>query len=444
MNKPIRCAIYCRKSSDENLDCDFNSLDAQQESGQNYIAAQRSEGWELVDIKYHDGGFSGGNMERPALKRLLKDVCDGKIDIIVVYKIDRLSRSLLDFAELIGTFDKHNVTFVAVTQQFSTTTSMGRLTLNILLSFAQFEREIIGERIRDKIAMQKQRGLQTGGAPILGYNLVDSKLVVNPEEAATVRRIFKRFAELGSATLVMKEMREQGVQAKNWTTVKGKRRTARPINKAHIYRMLNNRKYLGEVTHKGKIYKGQHAAIIDQKIWDQAQTILASNWRKRANETRSSTPAMLKGIIRCGHCGCSMRPGWSSKKGKKYRYYICLQLDKQNKEVCPVRRISAAKAEDAVLNQLRAILSGPEILAHAARSEDIAAAGLSEQDVAKALKNVDGVWDYLFPVEQARIAQTLLESVSIAPNGIDVKVKSEGLSSLLLEITAANNEGIAS
>ncbi|MBU2652551.1 MAG: recombinase family protein, partial [Bacteroidetes bacterium] len=393
--RPIRCAIYCRKSSEEGLDSEFNSLDAQREAGENYIASQKAERWVCLPERYEDGGFSGGNLERPALKKLLVDIRAGKIDIVLVYKIDRLSRSLLDFAELIDTFDKHNVTFVSVTQQFSTTTSMGRLTLNILLSFAQFEREIIGERIRDKIAMQKQRGMQTGGTPVLGYNLVDGKLVINKDEAETVKSIFSRFIELESTTKLAQELRAQGITSKAWTTAKGKTRQGTPINKSHIYRMLNNPKYLGKVEHKEKLYNGEHPALIDQETWDAVHAILERNTRTRATETRFTTPAMLKGIIRCGHCGCSMRPGWTKKNGRKYRYYVCINMDKHPKDVCPVRRISAAEAEDAVMRQLRIILQRPEIVAHTARAEAIVEANLTEGDIRHYLRNVDAVWEYL-------------------------------------------------
>lgn len=440
-NQPVRCAIYCRKSTDENLDSEFNSLDAQREAGENFIASQKAERWVCLPDRYEDGGFSGGNMERPALKRLMDDVKARKIDTVVVYKIDRLSRSLLDFAEIIGTFDRHNVTFVSVTQQFNTTTSMGRLTLNILLSFAQFEREIIGERIRDKIAMQKKRGMQTGGAPILGYDLVDGRLIVNEPEAETVRNIFTRFLELGSATKLAKDLQAQGVTSKSWTTAKGILRKGRPINKAHIYRMLGNPKYLGKVPHKDLLYDGEHSALIDQELWDKVQAILSTNSRERAAETRVTTPSMLKGIIRCGHCGCSMRPGWTKKNGKKYRYYICINMDKHPKEACPVRRISAAKAEAAVMQQIRIILQRPEIIAHTARTEAILAENLTEGDVRHYMRKIETVWEHLFPAEQSRIIKLLFESISVGPSGIDMIMHADGLCSLMTEL-AGNSKPV--
>ncbi len=440
IGRPIRCAIYCRKSSEEGLDSEFNSLDAQREAGENFIASQKAEKWVCLPKQYNDGGYSGGNMDRPALKQLMDDIRAGAVDTVVVYKIDRLSRSLLDFAEIIGTFEKHGVTFVSVTQQFNTTTSMGRLTLNILLSFAQFEREIIGERIRDKIAMQKQRGKQTGGPPVLGYDLVGGRLVVNEAEAETVRTIFRRFIETESTTRLAKELRAQGVLSKAWTTAKGKVREGRPLTKSHIYRMLGNPKYLGKVEYRGQVYAGEHPALVDQPTWDKARVILRRNTRVRASETCFTTPAMLKGIIRCGHCGCAMRPGWTRKKGKKYRYYVCINMDKRLKEDCAVRRISAAKAEEAVMRQLRVILQRPEVIAYTARAEAITEANLTEADVRRAFRNVDAVWEHLFPAEQARIVGLLFESVSVGPNGIDMTLRSDGLSGLLAELVGREGQ----
>ena len=250
--KKVRCAVYTRKSSEEGLDMEFNSLDAQRESCEAYIASQKPEGWILVPDRYDDGGFSGGTLERPALKRLLADIESGRVDVVVVYKIDRLSRSLMDFAKLVEVFDRCNVTFVSVTQSFNTTTSMGRLTLNILLSFAQFEREVIGERIRDKFAASRKKGMWMGGCPPLGYDVRERKLVINAAEAATVRMIFERFLAVGSATVLARTLAAEGV-----TTKRG-----RPIDKGYLYRLLNNQAYIGMAVHKGVAYprraRGHH------------------------------------------------------------------------------------------------------------------------------------------------------------------------------------------
>ena len=255
----LRCAIYTRKSSEEGLDMEFNSLDAQRESCEAYIASQRAEGWACMREHYDDGGFSGGTLDRPGLKTLIEDIEDGLVDVVVVYKIDRLSRSLMDFSRLVEVFDKHGVTFISITQSFNTTTSMGRLTLNILLSFAQFEREVTGERIRDKFAASRAKGMWMGGFVPMGYDVVDRKLVVNEAEAAMVRHMFQRFVELGSATTLTRELVANHVLNKR----------GKPVDKGFLYKLLRNRLYLGEVVHKGTSYPGEHQAIIDQPLWDQ-------------------------------------------------------------------------------------------------------------------------------------------------------------------------------
>lgn len=277
--RKLRCAIYSRKSTDEGLDQDFNSLDAQRESCEAFIASQKAEGWILAPDRYDDGGYSGGTLERPALKRLLADVEAGKVDVIVVYKIDRLSRSLMDFSKLVETFDRGNVTFVSVTQSFNTTTSMGRLTLNILLSFAQFEREVIGERIRDKFAASRKRGMWMGGVVPLGYDVRDRKLWINETEAATVRMIFRRFIALGSAIALVRELKQKDIR----------NRQGKPIDKCFLYRLLNNRIYIGESVHKGEAYKGEHEPIIDPDTWGKVRTILKEPPRQRAARSRAFT-----------------------------------------------------------------------------------------------------------------------------------------------------------
>ncbi|WP_164745029.1 recombinase family protein, partial [Alexandriicola marinus] len=302
-NRRLRCAIYTRKSTEEGLDMEFNSLDAQREACEAYIASQRSEGWACLRERYDDGGFSGGTLDRPALKQLIADVEDGLVDVIVVYKIDRLSRALMDFSKLVELFDRHGVTFVSVTQSFNTTTSMGRLTLNILLSFAQFEREVTAERIRDKVAASRKKGMWMGGYVPLGYDVADRKLIVNENEAAQVRRIFERFVELGSATMLARELRREGARNKQGTL----------IDKGYLYRLLKNRVYRGEAVHKGTAYPGEHDAIIDEALWDRAHAILQESPRKRANNTRAQTPALLKGLI-FSETGAAMTPT-TTKKG---------------------------------------------------------------------------------------------------------------------------------
>src|SRR5262245_60002409 len=291
MKKPIvrklRCAVYTRKSTEEGLDMEFNSLDAQREACEAYVASQKAEGWLLLPDHYDDGGFSGGTLERPALQRLIADIEAGRVDVVVVYKIDRLSRSLMDFAKLVEVFDRNDVTFVSVTQSFNTTTSMGRLTLNILLSFAQFEREVIGERIRDKFAASRAKGIWMGGWAPLGYDIKDRKLIVNKPEAVLVRSIFTRFAKVQSATELVKTLLKEGALNKR----------GKPIDKGYIYRVLNNRVYLGEAVHKGKAHPGEHEAIIEHKLWRRVHEILKESPRKRGARARAQTPALLKGLI---------------------------------------------------------------------------------------------------------------------------------------------------
>src|SRR5688572_8402473 len=260
-----RCAVYTRKSSEEGLDMEFNSLDAQRESCEACVASQRPEGWLLVPDRYDDGGFSGGTLERPALQRLLADIEAGRVDVVVVYKIDRLSRSLMDFARLVEVFDRHSVTFVSVTQSFNTTTSMGRLTLNVLLSFAQFEREVIGERIRDKVAASRKKGIWMGGWAPLGYDVKDRKLIINETEAKLVHSIFKRFAGFKSGTNLVRELAKENARNKY----------GKLIDKGYLYRVLNNRVYLGEAVHKGTGYPGEHEAIVDQRVWNAVHEVMA-------------------------------------------------------------------------------------------------------------------------------------------------------------------------
>jgi len=330
----IRCAIYTRKSSEEGLDQEFNSLDAQRESAEAFIASQKTEGWAVLPELYDDGGFSGGSMERPALDRLLRDIDAGKIDCVIVYKVDRLSRSLMDFSRILETFEKSNVSFVSVTQQFNTTHSMGRLTLNILLSFAQFEREIIGERIRDKIAAQKRKGKWTGGVPVLGYDVDRSgaspKLVVNAKEAARVRKIFQMYLDKGSLLPVVVELGRQSWVNKRRTTKKGVAVGGRPFDKATLYTLLKNPILIGKIKHKDDIYDGEHEAIIDQDLFDKVQHQLSHNGRSGGIEVRNKYGALLRGLLRCKTCDAAMSHTFSgSKKKHYYRYYRCVRAIKR-------------------------------------------------------------------------------------------------------------------
>lgn len=440
MTKPVvrklRCGIYTRKSSEEGLEQEFNSLHAQREACEAYIASQRSEGWVLVRDQYDDGGISGGTLERPALQRLLADIDDGLVDVVVVYKIDRLSRSLMDFSRLVEVFDRNGVTFVSVTQSFNTTTSMGRLTLNILLSFAQFEREVTAERIRDKFRASRMKGMWMGGNTPLGYEVRDRKLVVRKEDAEHVRWIFTRFIELGSATELARD-----VDSRNIRTSRGNR-----IDKKAIYRILNNRVYLGDAVHKGESYPGEHTAIIDQCLWDKVQDILTESPRIRAARTRAQTPALLKGLI-FGPDGAAFSPSHTRKGGKLYRYYVSQTVLKHGAGACPVGRVPAGEIEAAVIDQLRAVFRQPEIVAgtwKAAQEQTPAQDhSISERDVRGALHQLDPLWDELFPAEQARIAALLIERIDIGPAGLNVRLRIDGLNGLAEEMSAVKSEQAA-
>ena len=433
--RKVRCAVYTRKSSEEGLDMEFNSLDAQRESCENYIASQKPEGWLLVPDRYDDGGFSGGTLERPALKRLMADVESGRIDCIVVYKIDRLSRALMDFAKLVEVFDAHKVTFVSVTQAFNTTTSMGRLTLNILLSFAQFEREVIGERIRDKFAASRKKGMWMGGMPPLGYDVVARKLVVNPVEADLIRLIFRRFLDLGSATKLVGELAKAGHRTKSWTTQDGKERQGKAIDKGFLYKLLNNRVYLGEAVHKGVSHAGEHEAIIDRETWDRVHAVMAANVRRKGSQApRTEVPALLKGLV-FGPGGRAMSPTHTRKgDGRLYRYYVSQDAIKRGHGICPVGNVAADELEAVVIAQVRTLLRAPEVVVRtwSAARED--GEKLDEREVVEALQRLDPLWGQLFPAEQARIIRLLVERVDVATTGIQVRMRAEGLDTLIADL----------
>jgi site-specific DNA recombinase len=366
----IRCAIYTRKSTEEGLEQEFNSLDAQRESGEAYIKSQTHEGWECLPCHYDDGGFTGGNMERPALRRLMADIDAGKIDCVVVYKVDRLSRSLLDFARMMETFDKHRVSFVSVTQQFNTATSMGRLVLNVLLSFAQFEREIISERTRDKIAAARRKGKWAGGHPILGYDVDPQgfKLIVNEEEAARVRAIFDLYLASDGLLQVVAELERRGWRNKEWTTRKGTQRGGRPFDKNSLWHLLTNVAYCGKVRYKHEIHDGEHTAIVDAETWQRVQVKLQRNGRTGGALVRNKFGAVLKGLLHCVPCGCAMTPTHSTRNGtKRYRYYVCSNAQKRGWHTCPSKSIPAGEVERFVVERIAGIGRDPALVADTVR-----------------------------------------------------------------------------
>ena len=437
LKRRMRCAVYTRKSTDEGLDQEYNSIDAQRDAGHAYIASQRAEGWIPVADDYDDPAFSGGNMERPALRRMMADIEAGKIDVVVIYKIDRLTRSLADFSKMVEVFERYGVSFVSVTQQFNTTTSMGRLMLNILLSFAQFEREVTGERIRDKIAASKRKGMWMGGVPPLGYDVENRRLVPNEREAKLIRHIFQRFVELGSGTMLFKELKLDGVTSKAWTTQDGKTRDGKPIDKGLIYKLLNNRTYLGELRHKEQWYPAQHPPIIDHELWDKVHAILATNGRVRGNATRATVPYLLKGIV-FGNDGRALSPFHTTKKnGRRYRYYVPQRENKEHAGASGLPRLPAAELESAVLDQLRAVLRSPDLLGDVLPRAIKLDPSLDEAKVTVAMTRLDTIWDQLFPAEQTRIVKLLVEKVIVSPNDLEVRLRANGIERLVLELQPA-------
>ena len=428
MPKRSRCAIYTRKSSEEGLDMEFNSLDAQREACEAYVASQRSEGWATIRDRYDDGGFSGGTLERPALKRLVEDIEVGLIDVIVVYKIDRLSRSLMDFAKLVEVFDRNSVTFVSVTQSFNTTTSMGRLTLNILLSFAQFEREVIGERIRDKFAASRKRGMWMGGCVPIGYDVKDRKLVVNEAEAQTVRMIFERFAALGSASTLARALQVERVLNK-----RGKQ-----VDKGFIYKLINNRVYLGEAVHKGTSYPGEHEAIINHDLWDAVHAILRESPRSRGAKNRVGSDALLKGIIFAAN-GTAMTPTFTRKGERLYHYYVSMDLLRNREtpgDTGPARR-PAAMVEGAVVAEMRRLIASPEVSPRVLEACSQSGERVDERAVIEALRRFDGLWASLFPAEQARIVRLLIDRVTVSAQGLAVDLRNNGIATLVRDLSAS-------
>jgi site-specific DNA recombinase len=354
--KILRCAVYTRKSSEHGLEQDFNSLDAQREAGEAYIKSQAHEGWRLIKTHYDDGGLSGGSMERPALKALLADIRTRKIDIVVVYKVDRLTRSLADFAKLVELFETHGVSFVSVTQQFNTTTSMGRLTLNVLLSFAQFEREVAGERIRDKFAASRRKGMWMGGTIPLGYDVKDRKLLVNEAEAGTVRLIFERYIALGCVSKLRDELDLQGVRSKQRILTSNRVLGGGSFGRGALYHLLRNRIYLGEVVHKGVVYPGEHDAIVDQELWNAAQEKLSANVM-RQRQGRFESGAVLGGLI-FDDRGNRMSPAYTARRGNRYRYYISQALLRGRRgDAGSLPRVGADDVEELVVEALGRQLS---------------------------------------------------------------------------------------
>jgi len=509
--KVIRCAIYTRKSNEDGLEQAFNSLHAQRAMCESYIASFASEGWTALATDYSDAGITGGTMERPGLQQLLADIEAGRVDVVVIYRLDRLSRSLRDFLNMMEVFDRRRISFASVTERIDTTSSAGRLFLNMVLAFAQFEREVAAERIRDKIASAKRKGKYVGGRPLLGYDVDREKmrLVVNQDEAKVVRHIFQRFCQVGSCMKVAHELNAKGYRMKAWTSKKGRAMGGGTWLKTDVHHLLTNRRYIGLVVYKDESFPGEHEAIIDRRTWDRVQGILAKNRTYRANQTRKTTTAILKGILRCGCCDAAMVPTYTMRGGRRYHYYLCHAAAKQGHASCEVKSVAAGQIEGAVFTYLKDIFADPEMVARTFRATrqqtaeqresakrekaavqkrladlrkaigrlvritdgkaegalsaelralndeyaeaekrlaELAAQGdgqvdmPGEQHVSEALRTIEPLWEELFPAEKERIARLLVETVTVRPDGLSIRLRPTGLITLAAEVGAESRD----
>lgn len=417
VKKTVRCAIYTRKSTEEGLDQDFNSLDAQREACEAYIKSQQHEGWILIEKQYNDGGFSGGTLERPAVKELFKDIEAGEVDIVVVYKVDRLTRSLMDFSKIVELFDRHNASFVSITQHFNTTTSMGRLTLNILLSFAQFEREVTGERIRDKIAASKKKGMWMGGCTPLGYQKQDKKLVIEEIGAEKVKLIFDKYLEYKSV-LKLKEYLD---------TNQIKTRTDKDFSKGQLYHLLANKVYIGKITHKDNVYKGEHDAIIDTDIFDKVQNVLLENRVDKTCGVKSSSNSLLAGLI-FDDKDNKMTPSHSNTRKRRYRYYVSRAVKKYNKmEAGSVSKIPAGEIENFVVENIKEILLDEKQLQKIISEFDVN----TQKQLLKTTQNIE---DFFNP----KLIRSILSKVVISKNSVEIILCKKAIIKTLEKI--ANDE----
>ena len=420
------CAIYTRKSSDEGLDQAFNSLDAQREAGEAFVCSQTHEGWRVRSDRYDDGGISGATMERPALKRLLADIEAGKIDVVVVYKVDRLTRALSDFAKMIEIFDHHGVSFVSVTQQFNTTTSMGRLTLNVLLSFAQFEREVTGERIRDKIRASKAKGMWMGGRPPLGYDVHDRRLVVNTSEAKQVRWIFQRYLDVGAINRLRSDVVRQGITGKVYTSKAGVRSGGGPFGRSALHRLLGNHLYVGEVAHQGNVYLGEHEAIIERELWDKVQALLEAKRQCEHAGVSARQASLLKGLI-FNTNDKRLTPIHATKNGKRYRYYVsnCIVSGSIRGPDDQTWRIPAHEIEQLTIRQIKDLLNDRGRLYDVLMSED--ASLVTAEATYERLAQAADRWDDLVHRDQRILLRHLLSRITVAAEQVEVHVNPDAI-----------------
>ncbi len=440
--KALRAAIYTRKSSEEGLEQSFNSLDAQRAACEAYVTSQKHEGWALIPDHFDDGGFSGGNIERPGLQQLMGLVDRGEVDIIVVYKIDRLTRSLMDFAKLAEEFEKHDVSFVSITQSLNTKDSMGRLMLNVLLSFAQFERELTGERIRDKFAASKKRGMWMGGPQPIGYDVKDRQLTLNEAEAETVRRIFDLYLELGNVRLVEEELRRLGLRTKSYVAQSGRQMGDRTFTRGHLYKLLGNPLYIGKVSHKGERHEGQHEAIVDRNIWDKVQATLGDNTQGKRRRANAKEPSLVAGLL-VDEFGNKLTATHAVKDGKRYRYYTSKPSAARGSHNQPVSayRIPASEIEAIVSREIATFLRD------ASRLTDALGIEKSKPEVIARARSV-GVQlaseiDASLPGSLAETMSEIVESVALAQGNVAISLKQRELRARLLGRVDEPDEGAA-
>ena len=425
--KHLRCVIYTRKSTEEGLDQDFNSLDAQQEACAAYIKSQAGEGWRLIDKQYSDGGISGGTMERPALQELLAEIKQDRVDVVVVYKIDRLTRSLMDFARMVEVFDRHDVSFVSITQQFNTTTSMGRLTLNVLLSFAQFEREVTAERIRDKIAASKRKGMWMGGPVPVGYKTIEKKLVIYSIEAETVRKLFSMYLDLGSAFELKQRLDELEWCTPLRVSRNGNKTGGKPYSRGQLYWILRNPIYIGKVRHRDEVWPGQHQAIIDETIWNAVQERLEAGSNIGLRTNGSVNHQLLTGIL-YDETGDRLTPSHAGGKTRRYRYYVSLRLLQGSKTDQLGWRLPAPRLEKAIIDGIGAFLADPAKLIEAIHAQDREADEINKAIEAATIKSED--------VKQAnklarKIVHQITSRIEVSAQRLTIQVSCEGLATML-------------
>lgn len=443
--RTIRCAIYTRKSTSEGLEQEFNSLDAQREAAESFVASQKSEGWTVLPQRYDDGGFTGANADRPALQQLLEDITDRRIDVVVVYKVDRLSRSLLDFARLIELFEKYGVSLVSVTQSFNTATSMGRLTLNILLSFAQFERELISERTRDKMGAARRKGKWIGGTPPIGYRLPPGggRLEIDPQEAALVREVYDLYQQRRSIIQVVEELRRRGRKTRQRQTSTGRVLGGKPLSVSNVHSILTNAVYAGKIRYEGELYAGEHEGIISETVFEAVAEIMSTNhWSGNQDDKhKASAEFPLAGLLRCGACDSALTPTRARAGNRHYRYYVCVSFQKNGRQSCPVKRLSAPITEARVVAALRQLAAEPQRLPALleVESPDLPELlGLLQRTVSIFGSN----WDLIFPAEQRRVLRLALSRVMYQPSGeLILLLSGEGLMKLAAEVAAGDRSG---